>query len=39
VLTPSVPTMAPWVIVTVLYGYTAVLLVYALRGFARRTLS
>jgi ABC-2 type transport system permease protein len=39
VLTPSVPTMAPWIIVTVLYGYTAVLLVYALRGFARRTLS
>jgi ABC-2 type transport system permease protein len=39
VLTPSVPTMAPWVIVSVLYGYTAVLLAYALRGFARRTLS
>jgi len=27
------------VIVSVLYGYTAALLVYALRGFARRTLS
>jgi len=39
VLTPSVPTMAPWIIVTVLYGYTAVLLAYALRGFARRTLA
>jgi len=39
VLTPSVPTMTPWVIVTVLYGYTAVLLAYALRGFTRRTLS
>ena len=39
VLTPEVPTMAPWVIVSVLYGYTALLLAYALRGFARRTLS
>ena len=39
VLTPSVPTMTPWVIVTVIYGYTALLLAYALRGFARRTLS
>jgi ABC-2 type transport system permease protein len=39
VLTPSVPSMAPWVIVTVLYGYSGVLLAYALRGFARRTLS
>jgi ABC-2 type transport system permease protein len=39
VLTPSVPTMAPWAIVAVLYGYSGALLVYALRGFARRTLS
>ena len=39
VLTPDVPTMAPWVIVSVLYGYTGLLLAYALRGFARRTLS
>lgn len=39
VLTPDVPTMAPWVVVTVIYGYTAALMVYALRGFARRTLS
>ena len=39
VMTPSVPTMTPWVIVTVLYGYTAVLLVYAVRGFTRRTLA
>ena len=39
VLTPEVPTMAPWVVVSVLYGYTALLLAYALRGFARRTLS
>jgi len=39
VLTPEVPTMTPWVIVTALYGYSAVLLAYALRGFARRTLS
>ena len=39
VLTPSVPTMTPWVIVTVIYGYTALLLAHALRGFARRTLS
>jgi ABC-2 type transport system permease protein len=39
VLTPSVPTMSPWVIVAVLYGYSAVLLAYALRGFARPTLS
>ncbi len=39
VLTPSVPTMHPWVIVTVIYAYTAILLAYALRGFARRTLS
>ncbi len=39
VLTPSVPTMTPWVIVAVIYGYTALLLAYALRGFARRTLS
>ena len=39
VLTPTVPSMAPWVIVTALYGYSSLLLVYALRGFARRTLS
>jgi ABC-2 type transport system permease protein len=39
VLTPDVPTMAPWVIVVVLYSYTGLLLAYALRGFARRTLS
>ena len=39
VLTPNVPSMSPAVIVSVLYGYTAALLVYALRGFARRTLS
>lgn len=39
VLTPGVPTMSPWVVVAVLYGYTGVLLTYALRGFARRTLS
>ncbi len=39
VLTPEVPAMPSWAIVTVLYGYSAVLLVYALRGFARRTLS
>lgn len=39
VMTPDVPTMSPWTIVTVLYGYTAVLLAYGLRGFARRTLS
>jgi ABC-2 type transport system permease protein len=39
VLTPDVPSMSPAVIVSVLYGYTAALLVYALRGFARRTLS
>lgn len=39
VLTPDVPTMAPWVVVTVIYAYTALLLAYALRGFARRTLS
>jgi len=39
VLTPEVPAMSSWVIITALYGYSAVLLVYALRGFARRTLS
>jgi len=39
VLTPDVPTMAPWVVVSVLYGYSGLLLLYALRGFARRTLS
>jgi len=39
VLTPDVPTMAPWVVVSVLYGYSGLLLVVALRGFARRTLS
>ena len=39
VLTPDVPTMAPWIVVSVLYGYSGLLLVYALRGFARRTLS
>jgi hypothetical protein len=31
--------MSSWLIVTALYGYSTVLLVYALRGFARRTLS
>ncbi len=39
VLTPEVPAMSSWVIVAALYGYSAILLVYALRGFARRTLS
>jgi ABC-2 type transport system permease protein len=39
VLTPEVPAMPTWVIITALYGYSAVLLAYALRGFARRTLS
>jgi len=39
VLTPDVPTMAPWAVVTALYGFTAVLGAYGLRGFAKRTLS
>jgi ABC-2 type transport system permease protein len=39
VLTPDVPSMAPWAIVTALYGFTAVLGAYGLRGFARRTLT
>jgi ABC-2 type transport system permease protein len=39
VLTPEVPAMPAWIIITALYGYSAALLTYALRGFARRTLS
>jgi ABC-2 type transport system permease protein len=39
VLTPEVPAMPSWAIVAALYGYSTVLLAYALRGFARRTLS
>jgi ABC-2 type transport system permease protein len=38
VLTPEVPSMHPVAIVGVLYGYTAALTAYGLRGFAKRTL-
>lgn len=38
VLTPEVPSMHPVAIVGALYGYTAALTAYGLRGFAKRTL-